>query len=416
MGFIDMMIDWINWMRIRKINTLNRGVTEYQPSYVGGFVDVDSYTHNTVISGGSPEIRGEATVALGISALNAGVPMIVLHRGNYVLEQMLSDTFASRGLYVGVNPKNPCFEPLAGLPGSQIGQILIDAAPSKYALSYDGASYVEAMRQFIAARKRTQPTLTMLVKCPHGNFDALVANAGANGSITPTQVMSIQSFLIQGQTQSARVSAYLNGLQRECATIMPHSANSTVRTVGICDALKRKGVFSIDVLSDGNIHLLRLLAEEIKLAINGGNRFYLVIDGLMLTEENGLKSMITSKSGNCHVGISADDFYSACGGDEKLFSTLLGDCHKWFVFRHGSGLSADMWSKALGEFEKFEKMGGFGVAGGAPVIVKKPPAPAGVFHKPTPVVYAKQIQDMQQREGFVYTASPRELAHIKRFL
>lgn len=99
MGLWDIITDSIRNRQISKTNISRRGVTQYKPSQIGGFVEPDINTGKVVCSGDAPDLRSEVIVSLCVAATNAGIPVIVLHQGDSVLNNMFQTVYQNHPAY-----------------------------------------------------------------------------------------------------------------------------------------------------------------------------------------------------------------------------------------------------------------------------------------------------------------------------
>ena len=155
MGLWDIIIDSIRNRQISKTNISRRGVTQYKPSQIGGFVEPDINTGKVVCSGDAPDLRSEVIVSLCVAATNAGIPVIVLHQGDSALNNMIQTVYQNHPAYIEVGPTGKRFDPLFQLSDSQISKIMVDTAPQKYALTCDGEAYLDVLTGILSGKGRT---------------------------------------------------------------------------------------------------------------------------------------------------------------------------------------------------------------------------------------------------------------------
>ena len=76
-----------------RINAWNRGIIEYQPCSIDAFFTPDRGVYNAVISGGENKMRVKAMAAQAICAVKNNFPVVILHEGNYELEDKIRNVF-----------------------------------------------------------------------------------------------------------------------------------------------------------------------------------------------------------------------------------------------------------------------------------------------------------------------------------
>ena len=111
MGLLDIISDAIRNRQVAKTNSNRRGITEYQSSQIGGFVEQNIYTTNVICSGDSSDLRSEALVSLCVAATNANIPVIVLHQGDADLTNEFHKVYQNHPLYIEVGPNSYRFDP-----------------------------------------------------------------------------------------------------------------------------------------------------------------------------------------------------------------------------------------------------------------------------------------------------------------
>lgn len=407
MSVIDALASVFINRQKNKINQKNRGVTHYRPAQLGAFVELDAYSRNTVLSGGTDALRAEGIEQLCVSAANAGVPVILLHSGDVEAERLLSVTFAGHPIYRAVSAASPALDLFSGISYGEIGDLLADAAPVSDGINATAASYIDALSEFAYMKNHVTPSLTTFASCPFQRFPTLLANA----PFPPAVISSIQQNLTAGQSERRGVERYLRALLNECAALLPPKGSLPRQSVGIADAVRRGSVLSIDVISDGNIRLIRLLAQEMQNLANGGHSFLLILDGLRVTDDK-LAALLSTKTAGFRFVLSTSDPCTAFGGDDKRFDATTSGADKWFVFHH-MGTGAEWWSNRFGSYEKLQQTSGTGYHVGGP---------SGMHFRDdyTPVseriIRPEEIARLGNRGGFVYTSANREIAAVEQFI
>lgn len=429
MGFWEIVSDTIINRKVEKANINRRGVTQYKPSQIGGFVEPDSYSQNVVCSGNAADLRAEVIVNLCVASTNAGVPVIVLHQGDSGLTSTFRSVYQNHPAYIEAGPNGKHFDPLHQISSHQISKIIVDTAPQKYALTYDSEAYIDVLTGYLTGKKR-MITLAGLNNCPHNRLPALLSSAASNQTMSTTVVQGLQTSLAQGQREANKVKAYFKELYDECLPLLPANKAEYVNCTSITQAITQKAVLNLDIVTDGNILLLRILAEQMKLLIRRRIPFFLVLDNIGIKEDNSLKPISAMKSNGFGYAITGDDLLSLCDGDEKLFSSIVGNSTKWFVFHHGSGISAEKWSAAFSKYQKIDTTvnygHGYGKGSGSGVPFlgsgtnwnrhKNTHHGASFSNKDEAVIRSEEIQRLPDRGGFVYTAKTREISFVPVFL
>ena len=423
MGFIiDWIVDTIRHNRVAKANQQSRGVVHYNPSQVGGFVDPDSCYGNTLVSGGDAQIRSEAIEALCISAVNAGQPVIVLHQGNRICENKLRTTFSGFQNFHLINDSNPIFDPFYGLGEDQIVDAIVKTAPKEYCITPDGGAYIASLTGTLTTKVKNIPLPAMYSLVKNDTVPQLLQT----GQLPPTVAPIIQNLYVRGQKEANSVNRYIYALRSQCNHVLPKSNQGYQHCCTLDQIVASKGVLVLDVVSDMNNLYLSLLAELFRDLVRRGKKFLLIVDGLAITEENGLKAFLSSQNNAVGKAIVSDDIYSSCGCNKDMFHLLLGRSQKWFVFNHMSDESATQWSKGFGTYEKIETSfnigrgrtdgAGYGTSYAGWSASDQHNTGETLYHKDEARVRSFEIQSLQPRQGFVYTKADNELAFVTKFV
>ena len=421
MGFFDWIDDIWRHRKIAKTNQKQRGVVHYLPSQVGGFVEPDSCFGNTLISGGNAQIRSEAINALCIRAANASLPVIVLHQGDTHCENTLRKTFSGFQHFYLVNNLNPIFDPIYGLPENQIRNTVVNSAPKEYRITPAGGDYVAALTLTMSTKAKNIPLPALISLINNDNVPKLLQAGQLPATVAPT----IQHLYTRGQAEIHSVNRYFRTLADQCSAVLPKSKQAYMKCCNLKKVIDSQGVLVLDLISDMNNLYIRLLMELFRDMVRSGQRFLLIVDDLSITEENGLKPFLASQNHKVSKAVASEDLFASCGCASQLFQTLLGHSQKWFVFNHMSDESATQWSKGFGMYEKIEtsynlgkggsKGSGFGFGYIGWNRNNQYNSGETFFHKDEAKVRSFEIQNLQTRQGFVYTKSNNELAYVSEF-
>jgi hypothetical protein len=348
---VDEIIQWINNRSITKNNEIPRGITEYKPSEIGGFFLPADQIGNVIISGGENIMRSKTIEAISYLAYDKNLPVIILHQDNDELETMMRLIFGKSGSLTIVNRNNPVYEPFAALSDVEISKLIIESAPKEYDIKPNVRYYIDGMIEFLRARKRV-PSLSAFQKCPHyelfGKIDRLIAE----NTITYTVGEAVKSKLMSGQTECFKLESYFIELANQFSQIM--SADGTKARYSLLQTINTSGIVTIDIGSNINKLMVNVLIAQIRIAISKGKRVYLITDELYSEGGDLFANFMKVRSEKCKLAISAKDVYALCGGDDKLFHTILGNSEKLVLFCHSSGASALKWVDAIGQYDKTE--------------------------------------------------------------
>lgn len=144
--------------------------------------------------------------------------------------------------------------------------------------------------------------------------------------------------------------------------------------------------------------------------------FCLLLDGISISKDiDRLVKLISVNSPHLNLSISTDDLYAMLGGDEKLMYTLLGNSMENIIMQHGSAISAEEWSKAIGFYEKTETTTTTSrgkTKGGFSLFPSYNDSKSIAYAtKREPIVKSEEIVRMAGNEMYIYDRVQNELRH-----
>ena len=143
----DFIGDTIRNRQVSHTNAARRGVVQYEPSEIGGFIEPHIFNCNVVCSGDNPELRSEMIVDICVHATNADLPVIILNQGDSTLNSFLNYKYRNHPDYyieIGQNTIRR-YDPLFGVGNDRISKIIVDAAPQKYSFACEAGLYIDVL-------------------------------------------------------------------------------------------------------------------------------------------------------------------------------------------------------------------------------------------------------------------------------
>lgn len=338
--------------RAEKVSERNRNVVNYKPCYVSSFFE-SCQNANTIISGGSSDIRDSAMVAQAMKASGNGLPVIVLHEGNRHLERLMRDAFLGGGKYKEISSSSPCFEPFYNLNVTELTNQIVEAAPVEYDIKYNARYYLEGMNDFLRIRGKRLSLDTWAEYPPVTIFNA-VDDMQMQAELDESQAQQIKSKLMAGQTESYKMDTFLASFKQEMSAIM-HVQGSTREIINIVSAIRDRAVLCFDVGAVTNRILINIVMYQLRLASMQGKRYHVIIDSIPMESNKAYADYIRAMSDNASKTIVSDDFYSMTGGNNSLFSSVAGNMSTIIVMRHSSADSALRWSEVFGQYDRYEE-------------------------------------------------------------
>lgn len=394
--------------QIARTNLENQGIVEYQPSQIEAFFDVSDSPGNTLISGGSDDVRHRATARAIECAYLKGFYPVIIHCGGNTLEHVLAGYFGSRIFFV--NKSNPIYDPFLGLSNAEISQLTIQSAMKGHEIQGYGRYYLNGISDFIRA-KGLSPYIRMYITCPHLALIDKVNDAEAQGVIPASIAKQIISEISQGERERGNIEGLFSSLDIQASVILATKKN-LVKAINVRTVASAGGIFSMDVISSTNKLLMNFLAGEIESLLSDGKKVFLCMVGVQVAPDDRIGELIAKSGTDCAVLISSEDVYASFGGNDNLFFSTAGKAQKIIVSKHSSSYSCQKWSEIIGSYDKQEISGSvsnsfnvFGIFGATST------QSMNINIKREQVVKPEEISRMQSREVYIFSKSNGELSH-----
>jgi hypothetical protein len=415
MAELHSILALINGRRLNKANQIRRGVTEYQPSEIDGFFLPNSPTVNVVISGGDSKIRSQTVNAIADAACANNMPVVVLHESNRELEAMLQMTFANSGRLAMINRSNPLYDPFVGLTDNEISKLVMESAPKDFDIKPNAKYYIDGMIAYIRAVNK-KPSLNAFAKCPHSalfnKVDALVAS----GAISDTKGQDIKSRLMQGQSECYKLENYFQSLEDQFSAILSRKTAQDQKS--ITRAIDNSDAIIIDITSNVNKLMINVLIAQIRSAVGKGKYVSFVADELSAENSELVAGLIRMHNDHCKLTVCSRDVFAMCGGEDKIFHTILGNSGKIVLYSHLSGASATKWAEAIGYYDKTETSTSYsaGKSRQSPFQLlagSNATSTTNYNIKREFIVKPEEINRMQPNEAYIFDSATQELAHTR---
>lgn len=187
--------------------------------------------------------------------------------------------------------------------------------------------------------------------------------------------------------------------------------------LNIVAALKHNAILSFDLSSVTNKLLLNTIIYQLKLALTRGLQYQIVIDSIPIDSNESYAAYIRAPSDKVCKTIAADDFYAMIGGDEKVFSAIVGNTQTLIVMNHSSGHSATKWAEVFGQYDKFEESYSTSRGGSrrTPFSILSSPnynRTVNVSKNREYIIKPETITRLGSGEAFILSAALGQLAHL----
>lgn len=397
-----------------RVNSRNRSIAEYRPCDIEAFFNPQNGVYNALISGGNPQLRTNAMVAQAVCASSNGFPVVILHEGNHQLEQLLRNCFWGGKEYIEVSPNSPCFEPLYGLTELEISSLCTETAPKDYDLKYNARYYIDGISAILKASGKNC-SFNRLSNCPHSSIFDKVDALETGGKISSDVAHEIKSKLMVGQSENYKLDTYLANLRMQMEPIL-YQSGVAKKPVNILSAIKGKAILCLDASSVTNKLLINVLIYQLKLAMTKREQYKIIIDSIPIDANEAYSEYMRAPSDKVLKTVASEDFYSTVGGDDKLFSAVVGNTQTIIVMNHQSNHNATKWSEVFGQYDKWEQS--FSTSKGGSLKTPFSLLPSPHYGKTTSVsknreyiVKPEAISRLGDGEAYIRSAALGELCH-----
>lgn len=335
--------------RIQKLNESTRNVQRLGHVSCNQLIPSNSQMGNIIISGGTEDHRNKLLVENCRQSVSIGLPTIVIHENNYQLEALLKREFSGHCYVRIINPANPYYDPILRLTDTEIGHFVIGGAPMNHSIPSEGALYVKALVN-ILRKKNISPYLRMMASCPHNSIQTILVEMEQSGVLSKNEVDSIRNDINIGKTARAEIEYFFQQIEMESA-ILPGKRDLS-KTTSITEAVKNKGILSLDISSTAKKNQLAMIVAEINNCAKLGNPFRMIIDAACIANNSELVDILKNST-SISWTISSSDVHRMLGQKDGELAFWLAISHRAILFAH-SIKTSELLSAELGEYEHID--------------------------------------------------------------
>lgn len=333
--------------KINKVNEANKNIQIMGTILPEQLIPCNYQMGNISISGGSADIRNELIVQNCRQSASIGIPILIIHEGNYRLEHLLQSNFSGHRYFRILNNSNPYYDPIFRLTDTESGYFVSDAAPANHSIGSNGALYVRALSTMLRRRGIT-PYIRMFASCPHNAINNIILGLEQAGTITGAEANALRNDIAAGGGERADIEYFFQQLDLE-SSILAWKSNLS-RCTSISECILHNGILSIDVTSCARKNQLALISTEIDHCAKVGAPFRVIIDAVSIADNDKLIKALKSASNSVAWTITSPDMNRMIGNVQGELSTWLALSHRAILFSHGIK-TCELLSIELGEYD-----------------------------------------------------------------
>lgn len=405
-GIINIFIGKANKKNIENNNRISRGVIENKDVPITSLF-FDGCMRNSIISGSEQFVRNQIVINALVSASSHSFPVVIMHESNSELEYLVSSQITN---CIIINRHNQIFDPFYNRSEADIIKMVLSVGKKEYGVRDEARYAIKGMVAFLNAKGR-KPSLSALSNCPYNDLYDKIDDMVYKGQMRDSTGNDLKSYLSSGQGEYIKLKSLFDDLLDECG-----NASSKNSLVDVIRAVSDHKIVLVDIGNSSNKHYIAMLVYQLEVALRMNRSLSLILDSVSITKEvEYLNRFIVSNNSHCNLMISTGDLYSMLNGDEKLMYTLLGNSVENIIMQHGSAISAEEWSKAIGYYEKTETTTTISkgkTKGGFSLFPSYNDTQSLAYSiKREPIVKSEEILRMSNNEMYIYDRSLNQLSH-----
>lgn len=105
----------------------------------------------------------------------------------------------------------------------------------------------------------------------------------------------------------------------------------------VIQAVSEQKILVIDISPNVNNLLVNVLLSQIRQVVSKGSNMVLIMDELTSSGNELMKKILCERTEKCKLISCSGDACSMSDGDEKTFSTVVGNCEDIIILGHSSG-------------------------------------------------------------------------------
>lgn len=335
--------------KIKKMNDANKRIVDLGRVYADNILSEQEMIANVCITGGTEEARNNLLLQNCRQSVLNGIPVIIIHEGNYHLDYDIKQAFQGKCYCRSVSKAEPFYEPLMRLSDQEISNLLLEASKEGDEIGADGALYLKSISN-IARRKGINPYTRMLSTFPYPQVQMVIAGLESKGAINSLDASTLRNDITTGLCERSRIDKFFSELINQCDIVA--GKGQLARSVSISECIRNKGVLLIDVGTCSKKTQLSFIRAELEKCVRDGKTVRVMIDATTLANSPMMLELLGKTYVTFWWTLSTPDIDTLVNAGKNLTS-WIALTHKTIMFANSLGTS-DALSKELGDYDYVE--------------------------------------------------------------
>lgn len=335
--------------KIKKMNDANKRIVDLGRVYADNILSEQEMIANVCITGGTEEARNNLLLQNCRQSVLNGIPVIIIHEGNYHLDYDIKQAFQGKCYCRSVSKAEPFYEPLMRLSDQEISNLLLEASKEGDEIGADGALYLKSISN-IARRKGINPYTRMLSTFPYPQVQMVIAGLESKGAINSLDASTLRNDITTDLCERSRIDKFFSELINQCDIVA--GKGQLARSVSISECIRNKGVLLIDVGTCSKKTQLSFIRAELEKCVRDGKTVRVMIDATTLANSPMMLELLGKTYVTFWWTLSTPDIDTLVNAGKNLTS-WIALTHKTIMFANSLGTS-DALSKELGDYDYVE--------------------------------------------------------------
>lgn len=334
---------------IKKMNDANKRIVDLGRVYADNILSEQEMIANVCITGGTEEARNNLLLQNCRQSVLNGIPVIIIHEGNYHLDYDIKQAFQGKCYCRSVSKAEPFYEPLMRLSDQEISNLLLEASKEGDEIGADGALYLKSISN-IARRKGINPYTRMLSTFPYPQVQMVIAGLESKGAINSLDASTLRNDITTGLCERSRIDKFFSELINQCDIVA--GKGQLARSVSISECIRNRGVLLIDVGTCSKKTQLSFIRAELEKCVRDGKTVRVMIDATTLANSPMMLELLGKTYVTFWWTLSTPDIDTLVNAGKNLTS-WIALTHKTIMFANSLGTSEAL-SKELGDYDYVE--------------------------------------------------------------